>query len=209
MSVLLGQLWLYGASIQWPVFYSQERRRRIALPTYPFERQRYWIEPQKRTVDTPVAKKQSGVPDRLECPDEVPIRHDSALASSALRHPRPNLRTAYVPPATKMEKSIAAICTKVLGITNIGVDDIFFDLGADSFMALQAVAELKRELGIEVPVATLYEKLTIRSLATLLQSGDGNRDSDEPIALDESRQDRVDRRRRYQQKKRSNKRVGA
>jgi acyl carrier protein len=108
-----------------------------------------------------------------------------------------------------MEKSIAAICTKVLGITNIGVDDIFFDLGADSFMALQAVAELKRELGIEVPVATLYEKLTIRSLATLLQSGDGNRDSDEPIALDESRQDRVDRRRRYQQKKRSNKKIGA
>jgi len=41
----LGQLWLAGVQIDWSSFYTQERRQRIPLPTYPFERQRYWIEP--------------------------------------------------------------------------------------------------------------------------------------------------------------------
>jgi acyl transferase domain-containing protein len=39
----LGQLWLNGATVDWPRFYAHERRHRLALPTYPFERQRYWI----------------------------------------------------------------------------------------------------------------------------------------------------------------------
>jgi acyl transferase domain-containing protein len=42
----LGQLWLAGVQIDWSSFYVQQRRQRIPLPTYPFERQRYWIEPQ-------------------------------------------------------------------------------------------------------------------------------------------------------------------
>ncbi|MUL39086.1 type I polyketide synthase [Gloeocapsopsis dulcis] len=43
----LGQLWLAGAKIDWSGFHTHERRYRLPLPTYPFERQRYWIEPQK------------------------------------------------------------------------------------------------------------------------------------------------------------------
>ncbi|MHC5751337.1 type I polyketide synthase [Nostoc sp. JL23] len=43
----LGQLWLEGIKIDWSGFYADERRYRLPLPTYPFERQRYWIEPQK------------------------------------------------------------------------------------------------------------------------------------------------------------------
>ncbi|MFG6107531.1 SDR family NAD(P)-dependent oxidoreductase [Leptothoe sp. EHU-05/26/07-4] len=42
----LGQLWLSGIEIDWLSFYSNERRHRLPLPTYPFERQRYWVEPQ-------------------------------------------------------------------------------------------------------------------------------------------------------------------
>jgi SAM-dependent methyltransferase/acyl carrier protein len=43
----LGQLWLEGIKIDWSGFYTHEHRHRVPLPTYPFERQRYWIEPQK------------------------------------------------------------------------------------------------------------------------------------------------------------------
>ncbi|HLO50174.1 MAG TPA: SDR family NAD(P)-dependent oxidoreductase, partial [Kamptonema sp.] len=43
----IGQLWLSGVKVNWPNFYRQERRQRIPLPTYPFERQRYWIDPPK------------------------------------------------------------------------------------------------------------------------------------------------------------------
>ena len=44
----LGKLWLAGAPVDWDGFYAHERRRRVALPTYPFEHQSYWVEPQPR-----------------------------------------------------------------------------------------------------------------------------------------------------------------
>ncbi len=40
----LGWLWLAGVEIDWKKLYAKERRRRLRLPTYPFERRRYWIE---------------------------------------------------------------------------------------------------------------------------------------------------------------------
>lgn len=41
----LGRLWLGGVDIDWGSFYADEHRRRVSLPTYPFERQSYWIKP--------------------------------------------------------------------------------------------------------------------------------------------------------------------
>jgi len=41
----LGKLWLAGAAVDWKQLYAGERRQRLSLPTYPFQRQRYWIEP--------------------------------------------------------------------------------------------------------------------------------------------------------------------
>jgi acyl transferase domain-containing protein len=39
----LGQIWLHGGKIDWSGFSARERRQRVPLPTYPFERQRYWL----------------------------------------------------------------------------------------------------------------------------------------------------------------------
>jgi len=41
----IGKLWLSGAEIQWDNAYRGERRRRVSLPTYPFEGQQHWLEP--------------------------------------------------------------------------------------------------------------------------------------------------------------------
>lgn len=41
----LGGLWAAGASIDWAEFHKQEELRRIPLPTYPFQRQRFFVEP--------------------------------------------------------------------------------------------------------------------------------------------------------------------
>lgn len=41
----LGKLWVAGARVNWEVHHSGENRRRVNLPTYPFQRQRYWIQP--------------------------------------------------------------------------------------------------------------------------------------------------------------------
>jgi len=40
----LGRLWLVGVPVDWPALTAAEERRRVDLPTYPFERERYWIE---------------------------------------------------------------------------------------------------------------------------------------------------------------------
>jgi acyl transferase domain-containing protein len=48
----LGKLWLTGIPVNWSKVYAYEQRLRVPLPTYPFERQRYWIEPQKRTINS-------------------------------------------------------------------------------------------------------------------------------------------------------------
>ena len=40
----LGKLWLNGLPVDWSGFYADEQRQRLPLPTYPFERQRYWID---------------------------------------------------------------------------------------------------------------------------------------------------------------------
>ena len=53
----LGKLWLAGAEVDWHGFHHGEDRRRISLPTYPFERRRYWIEPGARRQ---VASERSG-----------------------------------------------------------------------------------------------------------------------------------------------------
>ncbi|HYC90500.1 MAG TPA: type I polyketide synthase, partial [Thermoanaerobaculia bacterium] len=49
----LGRLWLDGTSVDWDGFYKNENRHRIPVPTYPFERQRYWIAPNRSAAPQP------------------------------------------------------------------------------------------------------------------------------------------------------------
>jgi acyl transferase domain-containing protein len=55
----LGRLWLSGSQIDWPSFYEHERRRRVPLPSYPFERERYWVELQQQTSDSVAQRRAS------------------------------------------------------------------------------------------------------------------------------------------------------
>jgi amino acid adenylation domain-containing protein len=56
----LGQLWLAGVGVDWRAFSAGERRRRVPLPAYPFERRRHWIE----LSSTRAAGAPAGVPAR-------------------------------------------------------------------------------------------------------------------------------------------------
>ncbi|MCP4663182.1 MAG: amino acid adenylation domain-containing protein [bacterium] len=49
----LGELWLAGVDVDWSELSVEERRHRVPLPTYPFERRRYWIEPPRRQETSP------------------------------------------------------------------------------------------------------------------------------------------------------------
>jgi acyl transferase domain-containing protein/acyl carrier protein len=48
----LAKLWLWGVEIDWSGFYNNQQLRRIPLPTYPFERQRYWVEAKNYQLPT-------------------------------------------------------------------------------------------------------------------------------------------------------------
>ena len=48
----LGKLWVAGVNPDWRAFYAHEKRRRIPLPTYPFERKSYWVEPERQSSGT-------------------------------------------------------------------------------------------------------------------------------------------------------------
>ncbi len=43
MAAALGELWKLGAAVDWKAFYQHERRNRVALPTYAFQRSSYWV----------------------------------------------------------------------------------------------------------------------------------------------------------------------
>lgn len=47
----LGRLWLSGVKVDWPRLHEGHRRRRVVLPTYPFERKRFWVEPSEKRRD--------------------------------------------------------------------------------------------------------------------------------------------------------------
>lgn len=65
----VGQLWLANVSIHWQGFYAHEQRRRVPLPTYPFERQRYWVAAQPfETVAPPMLQKKSDPADWFYLP---------------------------------------------------------------------------------------------------------------------------------------------
>lgn len=65
----LGQLWELGVDIDWQAFYAHEKRRRIPLPTYPFERRRYNLE--AAPPDVPASNEQAAAPPEDPAPLDV------------------------------------------------------------------------------------------------------------------------------------------
>ncbi|MGE5096797.1 MAG: SDR family NAD(P)-dependent oxidoreductase [Betaproteobacteria bacterium] len=60
-----GRLWLTGCMVDWQAFGHGERRRRVPLPTYPFERSRHWIDASPADM-APVASATTRKPDMAD-----------------------------------------------------------------------------------------------------------------------------------------------
>ena len=99
----------------------------------------------------------------------TPVLAEADAGTPAGRHARPELKVAYAPPASDLERRIAEIWQRALGIEEVGVSDNFFDLGGNSLIGLKVTAELQRELGREVLPLALYEAPTVGDLARHLQ----------------------------------------
>jgi len=55
----LGRMWVSGVRVEWEKYYEKEERRRVEMPGYAFQRQRYWIEPLTSKQDSYKLTKQS------------------------------------------------------------------------------------------------------------------------------------------------------
>jgi acyl transferase domain-containing protein len=67
----LGQLWQAGIEPDWSSFYENENRRRLKLPTYPFERERCWVDPVPRPIEPKIAEPEIVIAE----PETVPVTH--------------------------------------------------------------------------------------------------------------------------------------
>ncbi|WP_437528734.1 beta-ketoacyl synthase N-terminal-like domain-containing protein [Sorangium sp. So ce726] len=169
----LGRLWIAGVDVDFRAVHAGARRQRLSLPTYPFERRRYWIEP--------AAAAPSGlVPAAPLDAAAEPLADAAAPASSHGSHPRPRLRTAFVAPRTDRERAVARIWQEVLGIDEVGVDDNFFELGGHSLLATAVIGRLRETFGLEVPLQLLFEAQTVASMAEVVGSLQGSAGGDDP-----------------------------
>ncbi len=150
----LGRLWLAGAEIDWGAFHAGEVRRRIPLPTYPFQRRRYWIE--RRTP--PAASAPAPV---LSPPAPLPAGHE-----------RPDLSTLWVAPWSATERRLAGIWQELLGIAGIGAHDDFFELGGNSLMGTRLASRVRDDFGREMPLETLFTAPTVARLAAWLDAAE-------------------------------------
>ncbi|NID11383.1 non-ribosomal peptide synthetase [Fibrivirga algicola] len=75
-------------------------------------------------------------------------------------------------PETPEEQMLSALWSQVLSRDRIGLDDNFFELGGHSLMAVQLMARLQEKTGRRLPLASLFEYPTIRTLAALVREDD-------------------------------------
>lgn len=73
-------------------------------------------------------------------------------------------------PSSPIEFQLHTIWKEVLGKSDIGIRDNFFDLGGDSLAALNLFVRIKRQLGVSLPLALLFTERTIEQLANRIES---------------------------------------
>ncbi|BAY15291.1 beta-ketoacyl synthase [Anabaenopsis circularis NIES-21] len=138
----LAQLWLARISIDWSEFYSHEQPYRIPLPTYPFERKKYWLEPLVNSADNSSSEK------------EIIVQQLTFI----------NKTSQY----NKTLSVLTEIFSNSLGVksSEINIHTPFLEMGVDSLLLLQINRAIQEQLKVEIPFHIFLEdSLTIESLA--------------------------------------------
>jgi surfactin synthase thioesterase subunit len=99
----------------------------------------------------------------------LPLSPSGKLDRRALPAPPPLTPSdpSAAAPKTALERKLAEVFARVLGLPAVGRDEDFFALGGDSFKAIRAV----RDIGPGATVVDLFRAPTVRRLARRLETG--------------------------------------
>ncbi|WP_324290034.1 non-ribosomal peptide synthetase/type I polyketide synthase [Pyxidicoccus sp. MSG2] len=150
----LGDLWSAGVEVAWEKFHGAEKRRRVPLPTYPFEEKPCRLESQPVQLlaqAVPAPKSQSAIAVMAE-----------SLSAAALP----------VPPtsAGEIQQRVMDIWRERLGAVDIGPDDDFLELGGNSLMAAQMLTRLRETFAVQLPLSALFEAPTVAGISRRIEA---------------------------------------
>jgi phthiocerol/phenolphthiocerol synthesis type-I polyketide synthase E len=160
----LCSLWLSGVDVDWRRYYKDENRQRIPLPTYPFERKRYWLEEVKVKEEVTIYGTDTGE-ESSESTEAVPEQ----IEETREFQPRPQLNNKYMAPTTPIEESVARIWEDILGIKPVGIEDNFFDLGGHSLLATLFLSRLQEEFQVRLEMRVIFETPTVSTIARMVE----------------------------------------
>ncbi|HST61038.1 MAG TPA: condensation domain-containing protein, partial [Longimicrobium sp.] len=98
--------------------------------------------------------------------DKLPLTPNGKLDRKSL--PAPTFAAdaeAYVAPRTPTEEVLAGIWAETLRLERVGAQDGFFDVGGHSLLATRVASRVRRDLGVELPLRTLFERPVLAELA--------------------------------------------
>ncbi|RCX18754.1 amino acid adenylation domain-containing protein [Anaerobacterium chartisolvens] len=99
---------------------------------------------------------------------ELPLNNSGKVNRNILISDREylkNIASEYTAPSTDTEMRIAGVWKEVLAVPDVGVDDIFFEIGGNSLSLIQMHNKLKKALNKDFPVTLLFRMPTVRLLA--------------------------------------------
>ncbi len=165
----LGRLWLAGTNVDWAGVHDYQPRQRIALPTYPFERKRFWVSRPEAEVDNG-KKKEEGLP----VMDSLPAVNQNELAVTNTDHTEfgqlqsHNVGTENTIRRDNVLANLQGLFSELSGIDVTEMDQSmpFLELGLDSLLLTQASATIQKQFGVKVTFRQLLEELSnLKALA--------------------------------------------
>ncbi|KAF6624994.1 non-ribosomal peptide synthetase, partial [Paenibacillus sp. EKM10P] len=114
------------------------------------------------------------VPSFLVQLEQMPLTPNGKIDRKALPAPEGSLQTGadYVAPRTWVEVKLAQIWQDVLGLTQAGVKENFFEIGGHSLRATTLASKIHKELNKPLPLRSIFEAPTIEQLAVVLEQLD-------------------------------------
>ena len=151
----MGSLWQNGVTLSWDAFYAHEERRRIPLPTYPFQRSRFWIDP------APVP---SASQSRAEISRAIPWQPVGSIPSQLAASQSGESARAESAPVSRRER-IASLLVDLLAAlsgrerSQISRSSTFMEQGFDSLSLTQVGFTIRKEFPTKVSFSQLMNEL--------------------------------------------------